>query len=348
YLLVEEPARRIRLPTLRWLGVGVLLSGTVVASAVLVVVLAPTTTGSGAAARLAPAAPGAQAHLAVRRAVAAGLEVKAVPRNVTPAPADAADSLPPTSRNGCHAGFAAVSQGACAYGDVAARRTVVLFGDSHVEQWLPAFDAVGSRQRLRVVSWTKAACPAAGLPVRNPALNRAYVECDQWRTATIDKIRRLRPALVVVGQSENVASSSVPPDTFAAATVATVRRLGLPAGRMIYLHDIPIPGEDLPGCVADNLEDVGACGFARSDAYTYPDRHEAVASAVRAADVRVVDPADWLCAEERCPAVVGNVLVYRNESHITVPYSRWLAPALWSSVRDAARASAPSPPTQEP
>jgi hypothetical protein len=251
----------------------------------------------------------------------------AVPRNLTPRPQDAAGSLPPTSHNGCHAGFTAVSQGACVYGDRTAARTVVLFGDSHMEQWLPAFDRSGIYRHWRVVSWTKAACPAAKLRVFNPSLNRDYTECDVWRARTISRIAQLHPRLVVVGQSENVASSTMPPAAFASATVQTLDALRHATGtRVEYLDDIPVPNSDLPGCVAEHLDDVRSCTFALSNAYTYPDRHRAIGSAVAAAGFRLVDPAHWFCTATTCPAVVGNVLVYRNDTHMTVPYSTWLSP----------------------
>ena len=350
FFLVEEPARRLRTPPLRWIAIGVLMSGAVVAVCALVIAFAPSTTGSGAETGLASAGPGEQAPGVVRRAVAASLLTTSVPRNLTPQPADAAASMPhPASEPGsthntyqdiCHAAFTQVSQGACVYGDpkASADRTVVLFGDSHVEQWFPAVNRMAIQKHWRVVTWTKAACPAARLTVFNPALNRDYTECDQWRADTIARIRALRPALVVVGQSENVASSSVPPAAFAAATVETLTELREGGhSKVVYVQDIPIPGSDLPGCVAAHLNDVRPCTFARNAAYTYPDRHRAIAPALRKAGVRFVDPVEWFCSKTRCGAVVGNVLVYRNDSHMTVPYSRWLAPALWSAVQRAAR-----------
>ncbi|GAA1877819.1 acyltransferase family protein [Lapillicoccus jejuensis] len=348
---VEQPVRLLHWPTWGWIGTGATLGGVVTACSALVMVLGPVTTGTGAAAVLASVdAPGAAAvtvapavagtgpaasaatsaaEQAVARTVAAAVGTVQVPSNLTPLPQDAADSLPPTSRNGCHAGFTAVSQGDCRYGDLTAARTLVLFGDSHAEQWLPALDQLGKAQHWQVVSWTKAACPAARLTVDNPSLGRSYTECDTWRDATVARIGALHPALVVVSQSENVASSSVVPQAFSAATVATVRALrSAGAPRVAYVQDIPTPGTDLPGCVATHLDDVRPCTYDRSAAYRYPDRHAALAPALATASVPVLDPAPWLCTATRCPAVVGNVLVYRNESHLTVPFSRWLAPVL--------------------
>lgn len=347
FFFIEEPTRRMKVPTLRWLGIGMALSGAVVGACFLVIANPPSTTGSGASADLATASEGRQAPSVVRRAVAAGLLTVAAPSNLTPQPADAADSMPhPSTEPGthnsydslCHAAFTQVEQGDCIYGDADGKRTVVLFGDSHMEQWFSAVNTMALEKHWRVVTWTKAACPAARLTVPNPALNRDYTECDEWRAATIARIRALNPALVLVGQSENVASSTVPPATFAAATVQTLTDLRSGTdSKVVYVADIPIPGTDLPGCVAANLDDVRRCTFDRSSAYTYPDRHAAITPAVRGAGFGIVDPANWFCSKTKCAAVVGNVLVYRNSSHMTVPYSRWLAPALWPAAQRAAR-----------
>ncbi len=318
---VEQPVRLLHWPTWGWVGTGAGLGGLVTACAALVMVLGPATTGTGAATVLAavdtpsssatsaPARTGGatmatttSTEQAVARTIAAAVGTTQVPSNLTPLPQDAADSLPPTSTNGCHAGFTAVTQGDCRYGDLTASRTVVLFGDSHAEQWLPALDQLGKAQHWQVVSWTKAACPAARLTVDNPSLGRSYTECDTWRQATVARIGALRPALVVVSQSENVASSSVTPQAFSTATVATVQALrSAGAAKVSYVQDIPTPGTDLPGCVATHLDDVRACTYDRAAAYRYPDRHAAMAPALAAAGVPVLDPAPWLCTSTRCP-----------------------------------------------
>ena len=41
---------------------------------------------------------------------------------------------------------------------------------------------------------------------------------------------------------------------------------------------------------------------------------------------KVVDPVGWICSNGTCPAVVGNVLAYRDQTHLTTAFSAWLAP----------------------
>jgi len=37
------------------------------------------------------------------------------------------------------------------------------------------------------------------------------------------------------------------------------------------------------------------------------------------------DVTSWLCTATTCPPIVGNLLVYRDDNHITTKYSLWLA-----------------------
>ena len=40
----------------------------------------------------------------------------------------------------------------------------------------------------------------------------------------------------------------------------------------------------------------------------------------------------WFCADSLCPAVVGNLLVYRDDNHMTMSYSRFVAPLLDTAI----------------
>ncbi|GAA1878447.1 acyltransferase family protein [Lapillicoccus jejuensis] len=330
YRFVEQPARAATWSTARWLAfaAGATLVSLVTATAVLV--LPPDVTGPGAAATV-PSLPRdpVAAATTLSGLARSSLGATSVPVNLTPALRDAADSVPPTTRNGCQAPYLALTQGDCRYGDPSARRTVVLFGDSHAEQWLPALDRLGRDEHWRVVSWTKAACAVADVPVFNETLQRDYTECDTWRAATVARIAALHPDLVIASQSEGNAPPEVSPALFAAATVGTLERLraaGVP--RVAVVGEIPTPGVDVPACLAAHLDDVSACTFERSRALPFPDRHAAVASALARAGIPVLELVPLLCGETRCPVVVGDLLVYRNESHVTVPWSLYLTPVL--------------------
>jgi hypothetical protein len=205
---------------------------------------------------------------------------------------------------------------------------VVLFGDSHMQQWQPAFIAAGISAHWRVVNWTKSSCPPALMTVRNPQLGGVYTQCNTWRTRTLQRIAALHPTVVVLTGLESEAPADWPAATVAADTAATARELQqTTTAKIVYFEDTPYPGFDVPACVAAHLGNVEACSFSLSRAYTSPARHEAINEALRRLPgVTLINPAAWICPDGRCPAVVGNLLTYRDQSHLSVEFSKWLGP----------------------
>src|SRR6266700_3706088 len=106
-------------------------------------VAALTLPGTSGATRLDQVATLAQ----VLRLVAAAPSIKKVPHNlVTPLRDTANDNayrLVLAER--CGLGPDGVTLPACVYGDPRGTHTIVLFGDSHAEMWLPGFDAMARR-----------------------------------------------------------------------------------------------------------------------------------------------------------------------------------------------------------
>jgi peptidoglycan/LPS O-acetylase OafA/YrhL len=254
-----------------------------------------------------------------------GLSVKAVPANLKPSVAEAAKDTPPTGT--CHLDFLDVKQDPCVFGDPAGTRTLLLFGDSHANQWFGAFDAAAKQRHWKLINWTKAACPVANLTVFAPVLNRDYSECDTWRKSTVARITSLHPDVIIAGQSDATAPST-DDHKWADATVDTLRQLRRPGTAVIMLQDNPYSPKDPVACLANHLKDVRPCTYRRADGYGYerPTRATDLGAAVRAAGFPIVDTAAWVCGLDACPVVVGTTPVYRDQGHVTNTYARWLAP----------------------
>ena len=54
----------------------------------------------------------------------------------------------------------------------------------------------------------------------------------------------------------------------------------------------------------------------------------AEAAATKAGGGQYADTAELFCTTEHCPVIIGNTLIYLDENHMTLEYSRLLAPAL--------------------
>ena len=331
FKLIENPARSLRLPNLQWFAGGLALSGSAVVAAVLVLGNLPSLVGTGADATVVHASTATHTVTGeMDAAIIAGLNTMDAPRNLTPEPAQAHGDVPSSSYDGCHASLFAVTQGPCVFGDPTGKYTVVLFGDSHMQQWQPAFTDAGVYAHWRVVNLTKSGCPPQELTVFSTQLHRIYTECDTWRALTLRRIAVLNPTVVIVAGSDNYAAAS--PTAYADATVSTVRTLQQSTtAKIVYLEDTPYPGYNVASCVAAHLGGVKACNLPMSQAYTYPARHQAINQALqKLGGVTLVDPAGWICADNVCPAVVGNLLVFRDTSHLSVEFSEWLTPMITS------------------
>lgn len=293
-------------------------------SAWLAPVIRPLLAGSAGADELTTALP------ALERALTA----TTVPVNLTPSLARANHDLP--ASGDCHLDFLVTIQGPCLFGDLAGTRTVVLFGDSHVNQWFAAFDAAAKRRHWKLINWTKAACPVADLPVDAPILKRNYSECELWRRATVARIVALHPDLVIAGQSD-ATKTGVNEQQWANATAETLRQISRPGAPALLLEDNPYAPADPLACLSEHLDDTRACNYLRTEGYrdTGPNLHEVVATTVRRAGFRVIDTGDWTCGVDACPVIVGNMPVYRDRGHVTDTYAAWLTPVVESLLPDA-------------
>jgi peptidoglycan/LPS O-acetylase OafA/YrhL/cellulose synthase/poly-beta-1,6-N-acetylglucosamine synthase-like glycosyltransferase len=323
YYLLEKPTARSRFRRPMWLTAGPLTAGAAIGVAGLVLLSLPPLVGTGAAVTVK-----ASDTAGIMHAVAKGTLTVAAPGNLTPSLAEVKGDQPSSTRNGCHAGFLTVQQGMCVYGDPAGTHTMVLMGDSHAQQWLPTLDAEAKTKHWKLISWTKAACPAAQVTIQASQLgNRTYTECDEWRRITLSRVEGLHPDVLLIAQSDSVPGYQYTTNQWADATARTlneVRQTGTP---VIYMMDTPVPRHNIPDCISNNLDDVTKCMFLRKDAYSFAGRHEAMAATLKAINITTVDPIDWFCNSRKCPPVIGNYLVYRDGSHLSTPYSRWLAPA---------------------
>ncbi|MDP9091821.1 MAG: acyltransferase family protein [Actinomycetota bacterium] len=321
--LLERPTQRGRLRMATWSLAGAAIAASVIAVAVLASASLPNLNVGGPAV----AVGFADTHsLDTDLGVALGL--KAMPAHMTPSLLGAPHDVPISDSDGCHADLLVVEQPACVFGDPAGTHTLVLTGDSHAQQWLPALDAEGKLLGWRVIAWTKAACSFANLAITNVSLHREFRECDEWRTMTVARIKALRPAVVVVGQSDNVEGTQFSNTTWADATATAMTDLATSGLKVIYILDTPVAKKSGPDCVAENITNVTRCIRDRNNdsIYVYPGRHEAVAAALARANIAAVDPTNWLCAPSKCPMIVHDILVYRDATHITATYSRFLAP----------------------
>jgi len=260
---------------------------------------------------------------------------------VLPDPREAKDLRPRMYADGCHLDAPDVETPECVYGSPSSETTVVLFGDSHAMQWFPALNKLAKERDWRLVGLSKSACPPAEVTIYNRSLRREYRECDEWRERTLERITEEEHPDMVVTSSlttyrarengkrlERDASVAA----FEEGYVSTLEKLRRTGTRIVVIKDVPHPNKDIPECVSRSLDRLEDCAFPRSEALDYPPANTHAAKKVEG--VRLIDPTPVLCPEKTCPAVIGDVLVYRNDSHITTTYARTLSSWLGKRLPD--------------
>ena len=235
----------------------------------------------------------------------------------------------------CMAGFEELALMPCDLGAEDGPRTVAVVGDSHATALLGMLDELGQQRDWRVVSYTRASCPftdARRVLAEEPP--KYYRVCRQ---NNIDVEQLLVEAeeidtVFVTAFSSAYEWDQAPGTDFADPATdgfrALWRRLTAAGKQVVVVRDVPIVKDriETPICLDRNGGAALACANSRAAALQPDAEADAVEGAPRG--VRLVDLTDRFCDEELCHAVVGDVIVYRDGSHLSHEYATLLAPYL--------------------
>jgi hypothetical protein len=272
----------------------------------------------------------ADAAAAIDDAVA----TRKVPSNLQPDLRHAEGDKPSVFVNGCNDTYNEAVVRECAYGDKLSRQTVVLVGDSHAAQWQPALAALAQERGWRLIAVSKATCPPVELPIFSPILGRPFRECDQWRVAVRNRIRREHPFLVVVGAARHYTDlyhfRMYSPE-WVDGMGRFVHELRDIAPNVVVMGPTPKPNQDVPDCLAQHLTSVTACVQPRAGVVDV-NGSDAERDAVTEAGGHYLPVVPMLCTKSQCPVIVGNLLVYRDDNHLSKTFASWLAPIVGNEL----------------
>ncbi|MFD3593558.1 acyltransferase family protein [Nocardia sp. NPDC058640] len=219
----------------------------------------------------------------------------------------------------------------CTYGDQAATRSIALVGGSHSEHWLPALEVLGAERGFRVVSYLKEGCPVV-LADQPSYAEFPFPECHEWSVEVLDRLAAESPDWVLTLSTRyrmNGLGDEVPAEYLEVWSALQDRGLNV-----LALRDTPRLRRDgvlyrATDCLA-HRGDPDSCGLDRNDALDAHNPAEEPASSYP--NVHSLDLTDAVCRPQRCRVVEGNVLIYRDEHHLTASYARSLAPELGRQI----------------
>jgi peptidoglycan/LPS O-acetylase OafA/YrhL len=278
---------------------------------------------------------------AVTRLGASRASLGPTQRAFTTAASDVADPY----RDGCVNDQSDDRVRVCVYGALGGDRTIALFGDSHAAQWFPALDAMARHHHWSLIVIAKTRCATAAVPVYMPETGAEFEACERWRAAAIDSLRQRRPAFVVLsnalvyvrGPRFVTELPAVSPNAWTAGMITTLKTFTASRIPSVVIQDTPLLAANVPICLARS----GWLGHYTNSCAT--DRAIAIDLRVAAAEERavaavpgnhLVDLTDSLCGQAVCPPIVGGIVAYSDNEHITASMARSLAPTLEKALAE--------------
>ena len=253
-----------------------------------------------------------------------------LPGNLTPGLSRAISDMPIIYNNNCHAGFSAIRPKNCVFGNKDSAIVVGLYGDSHAAQWFPALEKVAIKRNWKLITYTKRGCPPAEIPTYSSVLGKVYKECAPWRRNVLDQMVTDGVQVVFVAHFDRLLSASTKrpmwQKEWREAMKGTVAELEDRGIKPILVQDTPYPGQDVPTCLSRSYTNIQQCSPSIGAAYR-ADMQEMLVDFDREGQ-QVLWVKKWFCTALSCPTVVGNVLVYRDDNHMTVTYASLIAPLL--------------------
>ena len=208
----------------------------------------------------------------------------------------------------------------CVYGDSSAARVMAVVGSSYVAHWVPALERFALDEGWRIVTYTKNRC-SLSTETRMIA-GEPYLSCSEWNQRVMDRLLSERPAVVFTRATMGTGiSESVRP-----GFVDQWRQLTAAGIEVIAIRNTPRFPFDVADCVARHGPDDEECGMDRDSALAAVDPTDHWQG--RLPGVHFIDLSRFFCDSAACPPVIGNLLVYADDGHITTHYARTLVPML--------------------
>lgn len=215
----------------------------------------------------------------------------------------------------------------CAFGpephDGADSLRVALVGDSHAAALLPAF-----LDQVDGLGWSLDTYLGFGCQWRDQPEGS---DCDGVADEVQQRLVEGRYDLVIT-TAARWAIADAPTDSF----IERWDQVAATGADVVVVAAVPTVPEASFACISRLGVDLTECSTSRSEALEPSDR---LLDAAQQADVHVVDMTDFYCDSSACPAVIGNVIVYRDAAgHTTGTYMKTLAPYLIERITSVTRA----------
>jgi peptidoglycan/LPS O-acetylase OafA/YrhL len=206
----------------------------------------------------------------------------------------------------------------CVLGNKESNKTMILVGDSHANQWAETFNQIAIKNQYKLLIYAKSGCPILDITADNPVSKRGYKECYTWRKEALLQIEKLKPEIIIQTGLNYPTSSAEKYKEF-------LDKLKSISKRVVKIEDTPLPVQNIPECLTRNTKDIYKCSFTLKAGTLQKSKRDMETDIAQTSGVYTVDATNWFCDKINCPAVIDNVIVYQDASHITNTYAKYLS-----------------------
>lgn len=249
-------------------------------------------------------------------------------------------------------GYALIDE-ICIFGDPAADRTILLWGDSRAAMWMPALSRIAEQTGYRLAVLTKLGCPPLlGETPWLAAESRPYAECTQFNgrvTELVDDV--VKPDMVVLagavrsfavtddgepkalgqGNADNTWTPDEDADEIWQKSLSrTIASFDHNDAKVFVLGEAPYPTQDAGTCLAEHPDALDECSVT-PEVGVYAEHNAAEKATAEDAGATYVSPLPWLC-KDVCPAVIDEHAVYRDSFHLNREFVLHISRALGSAL----------------
>lgn len=247
---------------------------------------------------------------------------------IRPNPINAEDDTEIALRSPCEEPeFSTGSSKVCEYGDPTSDTVVALIGDSHARMLSTPLVNLAEERGWRLLGFYHNSCPFS-----YEQRDLKADSCKLLNEETMEQLREVRPDAVVtsyLGKSQfrDTGTGMEPGVKGFADLWNDLYALG---ADVYVVKAVPDARPKAAACVARNYDRPERCAIDRDKVMV--NRELVDKAAELAPHTSVIDLTDFFCGPDKCEQVVGNVLVFRDTSHITDAFALSLQPYLARAI----------------
>ena len=197
-------------------------------------------------------------------------------------------------------------------------KSIMVLGSSHAHVLNTPILEMARENHWNLTSLTKGYCPLG----EDTAAGNSE-SCAAFNKDTLAKVLAMKPDVVVTTSTRTNVLWEIP-EELDPAWLSTVETLNAAGIKVIAVRDTPRILENVPDCLEETPTDSLGCGAKRVDLYDEVAPTDEVAQSLPG--TTFLDFSDYFCNDTICPAVIGNVIVYKDDNHVTATYMKSLTP----------------------